>query len=117
MRRRVLTRTIVTLAVASLSLFAFTPVSSGKDAAPTTQNCNPNYSGCVPNDPVDVDCFGGAGDGPAFTAETRVIGSDVYGLDEDGDGVGCEGAEVPPPEADTAPVPAAPSRARPTQTG
>jgi hypothetical protein len=34
-------------------------------------------------------------------AETRVIGSDVNGLDDDRDGVGCEGAEVRPPEGDT----------------
>ncbi|HEV7758439.1 MAG TPA: hypothetical protein VGO78_05605 [Acidimicrobiales bacterium] len=53
-------------------------------------NCNPNYSGCVPN-ASDVDCAGGSGNGPAYVSgPVQVIGSDPYGLDNDGDGVGCE---------------------------
>ena len=54
-------------------------------------DCNPNYSGaCVPN-ASDVDCAGGSGDGPEYVAgPVQVIGSDVYDLDRDGDGVGCE---------------------------
>jgi beta-lactam-binding protein with PASTA domain len=52
--------------------------------------CNPNYGGCVPN-ASDVDCAGGSGNGPAYVSgPVQVIGSDVYGLDADGDGVGCE---------------------------
>ena len=54
--------------------------------------CNPNYTPCVPNDPVDVDCAGGGGNGPSYvTGPVRVIGSDPYRLDSDGDGVACEG--------------------------
>jgi hypothetical protein len=30
------------------------------------------------------------GDGPVYTGTVRVIGPDEYGLDDDGDGVGCE---------------------------
>ena len=59
---------------------------------PPTQpsGCDPNYSGCVPID-SDVDCAGGSGNGPSYVAgPVQVIGSDVYGLDADGDGVGCE---------------------------
>ena len=52
-------------------------------------NCSPHYSGCVPI-ASDVDCAGGSGNGPAYTGEVRVIGSDIYGLDRDGDGWGCE---------------------------
>ncbi len=52
-------------------------------------SCNPNYSGCVPN-ASDVDCAGGSGNGPAYTGRVQVIGVDVYGLDGDGDGIGCE---------------------------
>lgn len=53
-------------------------------------NCSPNYSGCVPN-ASDVDCAGGSGNGPAYTSgPVRVIGSDIYDLDRDGDGWGCE---------------------------
>jgi len=52
--------------------------------------CDPNYSGCVPI-ASDVDCEGGSGDGPAYaTGPVQVIGTDIYGLDSDNDGVGCE---------------------------
>jgi resuscitation-promoting factor RpfB len=52
--------------------------------------CDPNYSDCVPI-ASDVDCSGGSGNGPAYVAgPVRVIGSDIYGLDRDGDGYGCE---------------------------
>jgi hypothetical protein len=57
---------------------------------PKASNCDPNYSGCVPI-ASDVDCAGGSGNGPAYVAgPIRVIGSDIYGLDRDGDGIGCE---------------------------
>lgn len=62
------------------------------DAAPTTssQNCDPNYSGCVPI-ASDVDCAGGPGNGPAYvTGPIKVIGTDIYKLDGDGDGIACE---------------------------
>ncbi|MEU6644734.1 excalibur calcium-binding domain-containing protein [Saccharomonospora sp. NPDC046836] len=52
--------------------------------------CDPNYSGCVPV-ASDVDCAGGSGDGPAYvTGPIRVIGTDIYDLDRDGDGIACE---------------------------
>jgi len=52
--------------------------------------CDPNYSGCVPI-ASDVDCAGGSGNGPAYvTGPVKVIGKDIYGLDKDGDGIGCE---------------------------
>ena len=53
--------------------------------------CDPNYAdGCVPV-ASDVDCAGGSGNGPAyFSGTARVVGSDVYGLDRDGDGIACE---------------------------
>jgi hypothetical protein len=57
-------------------------ISSGK--------CDPNYTPCVPID-RDVDCAGGKGDGPSYVrGPVRVVGVDRYGLDQDGDGVGCE---------------------------
>jgi resuscitation-promoting factor RpfB len=53
-------------------------------------NCDPNYSDCVPI-ASDVDCEGGSGNGPAYVSgPIRVTGSDIYGLDANGDGVGCE---------------------------
>ncbi|MEV0798236.1 G5 domain-containing protein [Kribbella sp. NPDC050281] len=57
---------------------------------PESSGCDPNYSGCVPI-ASDVDCSGGSGNGPEYVAgPVRVIGSDIYGLDSDDDGVGCE---------------------------
>ncbi len=53
------------------------------------RKCRANCSPCVPN-ASDVDCIGGGGDGPAYTGRVRVIGRDVYGLDADRDGIGCE---------------------------
>ena len=54
--------------------------------------CDPNYgSACVPI-ASDVDCSGGSGDGPAYVdGPVTVIGNDIYDLDRDGDGVGCDG--------------------------
>ena len=62
------------------------PVNESK---PSTE-CDPNYSGCVPI-ASDVDCAGGSGNGPAYVkGPVRVIGQDIYDLDRDGDGIGCE---------------------------
>ena len=61
-------------------------------AAPTARSgCHSSYSGCVPV-ASDVDCAGGSGNGPAYTSakNIRVTGPDEYGLDSDGDGLGCE---------------------------
>ena len=54
-------------------------------------NCDPNYSGpCVPID-SDVDCAGGSGNGPSYVnGVVKVTGSDIYDLDRDGDGYGCD---------------------------
>ncbi|WP_207933514.1 G5 domain-containing protein [Actinomadura sp. GC306] len=54
------------------------------------RSCDPNYSGCVPI-ASDVDCAGGSGNGPAYVqGPVRVIGSDIYDLDRDGDGIACD---------------------------
>ncbi|MEV6526954.1 hypothetical protein AB0M43_34000 [Longispora sp. NPDC051575] len=53
-------------------------------------SCDFNYGGCVPV-ATDVDCAGGPGNGPAYVqGPVAVIGTDVYGLDGDNDGIGCE---------------------------
>ena len=52
--------------------------------------CDPNYSGCVPI-ASDVDCSGGSGNGPEYVdGPIDVIGSDIYRLDADHDGIACE---------------------------
>jgi hypothetical protein len=80
---------------------AKTLVRQAVTKAPTTKvvvvgtkeqrRCDPNYTGaCVPI-ASDVDCAGGSGNGPAYVqGPVYVVGSDIYGLDSDGDGVGCE---------------------------
>jgi hypothetical protein len=56
----------------------------------TTSNCDSHYYGCVPI-ASDVDCAGGSGNGPAYVSgPVHVKTFDIYGLDRDGDGVGCE---------------------------
>jgi hypothetical protein len=75
---------------------AFAPTAiAAPGVAPISQQqgsaCDPNYSGaCVPI-ASDVDCAGGSGNGPAYVSgPVNVIGDDIYGLDRDGDGVGCQ---------------------------
>ncbi|MBF6182469.1 hypothetical protein IU481_29010 [Nocardia otitidiscaviarum] len=59
-------------------------------AAPArASQCHASYDPCLPIT-SDVDCEGGSGNGPVYTGRVRVIGPDEYGLDRDGDGIGCE---------------------------
>jgi hypothetical protein len=59
-------------------------------AGSTATSCDPNYEPCVPI-ASDVDCASGTGNGPAYVrGPVRVIGVDIYGLDRDGNGIGCE---------------------------
>ena len=56
----------------------------------SASQCDPNYSGCVPI-ASDVDCAGGRGNGPAYVkGPVTIIGKDIYKLDGDHDGIGCE---------------------------
>jgi hypothetical protein len=49
--------------------------------------CDPNYAGCIPIFPPDVDCTDIKRLG---LAPVKVIGKDVHKLDRDGDGIGCD---------------------------
>ncbi len=56
-------------------------------------SCTSGYSPCLPLGPSDYDCYGGSGDGPAYTQPGvvyQVTGLDPYGLDANGNGLGCE---------------------------
>jgi hypothetical protein len=66
-------------------------VGTRKPRPPAGSGCDPNYSGaCVPI-ASDVDCAGGSGNGPAYVrGPVKVVGTDVYDLDRDGDGIGCD---------------------------
>jgi hypothetical protein len=49
------------------------------------------YDGaCLDSSASDYDCDDGTGDSPDYVGEVRVVGVDRFGLDADGDGVGCE---------------------------
>ncbi|MEV6279987.1 hypothetical protein [Nocardia sp. NPDC051832] len=91
--------TTLPLITASASLLAAASVLAGHggnvdvgqrlDIAQAQQTCHSSYDPCVPVT-SDVDCANGNGDGPAYTGPVRVIGPDVYNLDDNGNGVGCE---------------------------
>lgn len=49
----------------------------------TRSACNVNYTPCVPNSATDLDC-------PDIGHSVHVVGVDVYRLDADHDGTGCD---------------------------
>ncbi|MCU7726367.1 G5 domain-containing protein [Actinoplanes sp. KI2] len=80
---RTLVRDVVTKQPVTEVVAVGTKVAGGGD-------CDPNYTPCVPV-AGDVDCAGGGGDGPAYVqGPVYVTGDDIYHLDRDGDGVGCD---------------------------
>ncbi|TFD45401.1 hypothetical protein E3T55_18735 [Cryobacterium frigoriphilum] len=66
------------------------PAPAPVQAAPVG-NCDSNYADvCVPI-ASDVDCAGGSGNGPAYIdGPLRIVGTDIYDLDRDGDGIACD---------------------------
>jgi len=65
-------------------LVGFTIVLFGQLILPQLKtNCNPNYSACVPDVQYDLNC-------PEIGHQVTVKGNDVFHLDKDGDGIGCE---------------------------
>ena len=54
--------------------------------------CDPSYpDSCLQVGIGDYDCAGGSGNGPNYVeGPIRVLAPDPFGLDADGDGVGCE---------------------------
>jgi hypothetical protein len=79
----------VALLLLAISLMPASPARAQRSAL--GPDCDPNYDMvCVPI-ARDVDCAGGNGNGPAYVkGPLRVIGTDVYELDRDGDGYACE---------------------------
>ncbi len=73
-----------------ITLQPVTQVTARGTKKPPASSCDSNYTGCVPI-ASDVDCAGGSGNGPAYVrGPVRVIGNDIYRLDFDHDGYGCE---------------------------
>jgi hypothetical protein len=59
--------------------------------ATPAKRCHPSYKGaCLDPRASDYDCKGGSGNGPKYTGRVRVVGPDVFRLDADHDGWGCE---------------------------
>ena len=73
---------------------ASVPVPSfGPPDPPTGPGCTPGYDPCLPDYGSDYDCAGGTGDGPYYSGNVNVQrGMDIYDLDRDGNGLGCESA-------------------------
>jgi endonuclease YncB( thermonuclease family) len=55
-------------------------------------NCHPSYpTVCLKINAGDYDCAGGSGNGPNYVrGPIKVLPPDPFGLDRDGDGIGCE---------------------------
>lgn len=84
------TRNLVVPTTSSTAPPATNAATTSSEATSTTLGCHPAYVECVPNQPGDtLDCDDLRG---AFEHVHLVDpDSDPYGLDVDGDGMGCEG--------------------------
>jgi hypothetical protein len=77
--------------LASLIVAGVAALAAAPAGAVSKRKCDPNYRGaCLKPNVSDYDCAGGSGNGPKYVGRVVVVGSDHYGLDADGDGVGCE---------------------------
>lgn len=66
-------------------------------SASAQNGCHSSYIGwCVPDDGRDVDCLGGTGNGPHYVGRVIVDGPDVFRLDHDRNGIGCEESPTGP---------------------
>ena len=85
-------RLVSALAALALALGALVGPAAGAPAAKRpAKKCHPSYKGaCLDPKASDYDCIGGSGNGPKYTGKVRVVGPDVFRLDADGDGWGCE---------------------------
>ena len=64
---------------------------SARDTLAAKQRCHPSYKlKCLKPNASDYDCIGGSGNGPYYTGLVKVVGPDVFRLDADHDGWGCE---------------------------
>jgi hypothetical protein len=80
--------------VTAATVSAATAQAAKKPAAKAPakkQQCHPSYKGaCLDPYASDYDCLGGSGNGPKYTGVVRVVGPDVFRLDSNGNGIGCE---------------------------
>src|SRR4051795_2790564 len=72
-------------------LASFAGWQSAASARATKLRCHPSYKlKCLKPNAYDYDCIGGSGNGPLYTGLVKVVGRDVFRLDADHDGWGCE---------------------------
>jgi hypothetical protein len=68
------------------------PPKAQSSAAAEPKNCDPAYPEVCLHDGIgDYDCAGGSGNGPNYVdGPVKVLAPDPFGLDRDGDGIGCQ---------------------------
>ena len=82
--------TIAAAAVVALPVVA-NAAAQPAQASQTKRKCHPSYKlKCLKPNASDYDCIGGSGNGPYYTGLVKVVGPDVFRLDADHDGWGCE---------------------------
>ena len=78
-------------AVVALPVAANAAARPTGPAGPAARKCHPSYKlKCLKPNAYDYDCIGGSGNGPLYTGLVKVVGRDVFRLDYDHDGWGCE---------------------------
>jgi hypothetical protein len=83
--------TIAVAAVVALPVAANAAAGPTAPTAATKRKCHPSYKlKCLKPNASDYDCIGGSGNGPLYTGLVKVVGRDVFRLDADHDGWGCE---------------------------
>ena len=83
----------VTMTAVAVAGVGSTAVANTGDAQASAakRKCHTSYRGhCLKPNASDYDCIGGSGNGPYYTGRVRVVGPDVFRLDADRDGIGCE---------------------------
>ncbi|MFL6130940.1 MAG: PASTA domain-containing protein [Mycobacteriales bacterium] len=82
----------VTLAIAQPPPAATRPPAPKPAPSSASTSCDPAYPDvCLKDGIGDYDCSSGSGNGPNYVrGPVRVLPPDPFGLDADGDGVGCE---------------------------
>jgi hypothetical protein len=74
-----------------LACLALAAAAAATSAPAAKQRCHPSYKlKCLDPRASDYDCIGGSGNGPKYTGLVKVVGRDVFRLDADHDGWGCE---------------------------
>jgi hypothetical protein len=84
------------ITIAAAAAVVALPLAANAPARPTgptgmARKCHPSYKlRCLKPNAYDYDCAGGSGNGPLYTGRVKVVGPDVFRLDADGDGWGCD---------------------------